>query len=336
MNHRPRRRPVLGLLAGLLLTSCVAGEESADSSAKDGGDTVRVRLDWAYYNPESLVLKEKGWLEEALAAKGAEVTWTQSLGSNKANEHLRADVVDFGSTAGTPALLARANGTPLRTVYVYSQPEWSSLVVTKDSPIASVADLKGRRIAATKGTDPYFFLLQALRTAKLDARDVTVVNLQHAEGRTALERGQVDAWAGLDPYLSQSQIDSGTRLVYRNPGFNSYGVLNVREEFLKEHEGLAQVVVDQYERARRWILANEEEMRAILSRTAGITPAVAERQLSERTRFDIDPVPGRDQARVLGRVVPFLVTDGLVTSEKSARDALRTLFAPHLAERASR
>jgi sulfonate transport system substrate-binding protein len=344
--NRPRTRTrVAALAAGLtLLTAgCAEGEDAsgrpaAAAEAASGGKDVTIRLDWAYYNPQSLVIKEKGWLEDALKAEGLDgvnVSWTQSLGSNKANENLRAGAVDFGSTAGTPALLARANGTPLKTVDVYSQPEWSSLVVAKGSGIDSVEDLKGRKVAATKGTDPYFFLLQSLKANGLGADDVDVVNLQHQDGRTALERGQVDAWAGLDPYLSQSQIDAGSKLIYRNLDFNSYGFLNVSEDFLASRPDLVQVVVDTYEKAREWIVAHPEEAEKILADAAGISPAVAEQQLSERTRVDISPVPGKAQTKVLERILPALVDENLVAGEKDARQALDTLYAPEFARKAA-
>ncbi|TDC65678.1 aliphatic sulfonate ABC transporter substrate-binding protein [Streptomyces hainanensis] len=318
----------------LALTACVSGE-GTDGGAGGGDGSVPLRLDWAYYNPESLVIREQGWLEEELADQDVTVSWLQSLGSNKANENLRAGAVDFGSTAGTPALLARANGTELRTVSVYSQPEWSALVVPAGSDIASVADLAGRQIAATKGTDPYFFLLQALREAGLDASDVSIVNLQHPDGKTALERGQVDAWAGLDPYTAQTELEAGSRLLYRNLDFNSYGFLNVAEDFLDAHPDLVQTVVDTYERARAWILDHPTEAVGILAEAAGISTEVAERQLLDRTRLDISPVPGDEQRVVLERVAPLLVAERQVADEETVAEALDTLFAPEFATAAA-
>jgi len=155
-----------------------------------------LRLDHATYNPSSLVLKKFGWLEEALAKDGTQVTWVFSQGSNKANEFISSGSADLASTAGAAALLARTNGVALKIVYVFSKPEWTALVVPKDSAVKSVAELKGKKIAATRGTDPFFFLLRTLQANGLKQSDVELVNLQHADGRTALERGQVDAWAG--------------------------------------------------------------------------------------------------------------------------------------------
>ncbi|MFK3979370.1 aliphatic sulfonate ABC transporter substrate-binding protein [Micromonospora sp. NPDC050397] len=319
----------LAAMAGLL-TGCVAGEDSG-SKATDGS-TVALRLDYAYWNPESLVLRDQKWLETDLAAKGVTVSWQLSAGSNKANENLRAAVIDIGSTAGVAALVARANGSPIKTVEVFSQPEWAAIVVAKGSPVTSVAQLKGRKIAATKGTDPYFFLLQALDGAGLSPSDVSVVNLQHADGKTALERGDVDAWAGLDPHMAQSQVDAGSKLIYRNLDFNTYGVLNAREEFIAAHPELVQAVVDAYERARAWLTEHPDQAVELLARESKVSAEVARVVLAERTRLAVDPVPGPAQRQVFERVLPILVADGNVRSDAEARAALDTLFEPRFAQ----
>ena len=103
-------------------------------------------IDYATYNPLSLIIRKKGWLETALAAEGKKVEWVKSAGSNKANEALRSGNIDVGSTAGSAALLARANGSPIKVISLYSQPEWSALVTRKDSGITKVADLKGKTV----------------------------------------------------------------------------------------------------------------------------------------------------------------------------------------------
>ena len=145
----------------------IAGS-SCRASAPRAAELDTVTLDWAYYNPVSLVLKQQGWLEEELKPDGIQVHWVQSLGSNKALEFLNAGSLDFGSTAGAAALLGKINGNPIETIWVYSKPEWTALVTRPDTGIAKVEDLKGKRIAVTKGTDPYIFLLRALEPARPD------------------------------------------------------------------------------------------------------------------------------------------------------------------------
>ncbi len=293
-----------------------------------------IRLDYAYYSPTSLVLKKMGWAEEAFKADGTAVKWVLSGGSNKANEFVRSGAVDFGSTAGAAALLERTNGTPLKTVYVYAQPEWTALVVARDSPITDPRQLKGQKVAATKGTDPFFFLLRTLGENGLSQADVEIVNVQHDAGRAALERGDVAAWAGLDPYMAASELEAGSRLLYRNRGFNTYGTLNTREDFLQANPGATRTVIQLYERARQWTLENREEAARILAEESNISLQVARRELLERMNLQHDPVPGEEQRRALAAVVPILKAERLVKDGADPDQALRTLFEPTYAQQA--
>jgi sulfonate transport system substrate-binding protein len=191
-----------------------------------------IRVDWATYNPVSMVLKDQGLLEKEFAKDGIGVRWVQTLGSNKALEFLNAGSIDFGSTAGSAALLGKINGNPIKSIYVYSRPEWTALVTRKDTPIGKIEDLKGKRVAVTRGTDPHIFLVRALLSVGMSEKDISEVLLQHPDGKIALIRGDVDAWAGLDPMMAAAQVEDGARLFYRNKDANTYGILNSREEFL--------------------------------------------------------------------------------------------------------
>src|SRR5215216_4149547 len=233
----------------LLIFAVLAGlAPSVTASAADKPQTINI--DWATYNPVSMVLKDQGLLEKEFAKDGIGIRWVQTLGSNKALEFLNAGSIDFGSTAGSAALVAKINGNPIKSIYVYSRPEWTALVTRKDTGIAKVADLKGKRVAVTRGTDPHIFLVRALLDNGLTEKDITPVLLQHPDGRLALERGDVDAWAGLDPMMASTEVETGSVLFYRKPEANTWGILNVREEFAK----LVSRVLAVYEEARRWSL----------------------------------------------------------------------------------
>src|SRR6478672_4760724 len=234
------RRFLLGsaFLVGLLPTSLLAADKPKE-----------IRLDWATYNPVSMVLKEKGLLEKEFARDGIGIRWVQTLGSNKALEFLSAGSIDFGSTAGSAALVSKINGNPIKSIYVYSRPEWPALVTRKDTPIAKIEDLKGKRVAVTRGTDPHIFLVRALLSVGMSEKDISEVLLQHPDGKTALIRGDVDAWAGLDPMMAAAQVEDGAKLFYRNADANTYGILNAREEFLKSYPDLTRRVLAVYEDA---------------------------------------------------------------------------------------
>lgn len=278
-----------------------------------------LRLDYAYYSPTSLVLRRFGWLEQDFKADGTRIKWVFSAGSNRALEYLNADSIDIGSSAGLAAVLARANGNPIRAPYIFSRPEWTALVVQKNSPIRTLADLKGKKIAATKGTDPYLFLLRSLQLAGLQRSDIEHVSLQHADGRVALEQGKVDAWAGLDPHMAASELESGSRLLYRNVAFNTYGFVNVREAFLASHAQETARVIKAYERARAWTIANPNEAAKILAEEAKVSLPVALLQVKLRSDFT-QPLPGAEHLNALRQAAPILLAEGLV---KPGTDLIR-------------
>ncbi|HEX2135139.1 MAG TPA: aliphatic sulfonate ABC transporter substrate-binding protein [Microvirga sp.] len=282
-----------------------------------------LRIDYATYNPVSLVLKDKGILERELGKDGITVRWVQSLGSNKALEFLNAGSLDFGSTAGAAALIGKINGNPIKSVYVYSRPEWTALVTRKDTGIAQVADLRGKRVAVTRGTDPHIFLVRALQEAKLTERDVRLVLLQHPDGRTALERGDVDAWAGLDPLMAAAEVEGGATLFHRNAGANTWGILNVREAFAKDHPALVAKVLTAYEEARAFALANPAELVSTLSAYTKLPEPVIRRQL-ERTELTHSAI-GQPQVDTIVAAGLALQEAGVVPAATDVRAAVESL-----------
>jgi sulfonate transport system substrate-binding protein len=244
-----------------------------------------IRIDWATYNPVSLVLKDKGLLEKEFAKDGISIRWVQSAGSNKALEFLNASSIDFGSTAGSAALVAKINGNPIKSIYVYSRPEWTALVAGKGTGIAKIADLKGKRVAVTRGTDPHIFLVRALQSVGLSDKDITPVLLQHADGKAALARGDVQAWAGLDPMMASAELEDGATLFYRNKDANTWGILNVREDFLKKNPDIVQRVLKVYEEARKYSLANYDDLKKTFIAVTKLPENVVDKQLKERTEL---------------------------------------------------
>jgi sulfonate transport system substrate-binding protein len=252
-------------------------------SARAADKPSQIRVDWATYNPVSMVLKEKGLLEKEFAKDGIGILWVQTLGSNKALEFLNAGAIDFGSTAGSAALLGRINGNPIKSIYVYSKPEWTALVTRKDTPINKITDLKGKRVAVTRGTDPHIFLVRALLSVGMTEKDISEVLLQHPDGKTALIRGDVDAWAGLDPMMAQAQVEDGARLFYRNKDANTYGILNSSEDFLSKYPDLTKRVLAVYEQARKYCLSNYDDEKRVFMDVTKLPAAVVDIQLKERT-----------------------------------------------------
>jgi sulfonate transport system substrate-binding protein len=312
------RRSILAsaLVAGLLPATALFAADKPKT----------INIDWATYNPVSMVLKEKGLLEKEFAKDGITIRWVQTLGSNKALEFLNAGSLDFGSSAGAAALVSKINGNPIKSIYVYSQPEWTALVTRKDTTINKIADLKGKRVAVTRGTDPHIFLVRALQSVGLTEKDITPVLLQHPDGKTALMRGDVDAWAGLDPMMAQAEVEDGARLFYRNKAANTWGILSTREEFLNDHPDIVKRVLAVYEEARKYSLANYNEEKHAFQAATKLSDAVADKQLKERTGITFNKI-GPDQRDSILQAGIALQKAGVIKADVDVKKALDDMIA---------
>ncbi|SMD14726.1 aliphatic sulfonate ABC transporter substrate-binding protein [Rhizobium sp. RU36D] len=313
-------------MKNLLRAALGAALALAFSGSTQAADLTEIRIDWATYNPVSLILKNDGILEKELEKDGVKVTWVQSAGSNKALEFLNAGSLDFGSTAGAAALIGRINGNPIKSIYVYSRPEWTALVTRKDTGISKVEDLKGKSIAVTRGTDPHIFLVRALADAGLAEKDVKLVLLQHADGKLALQRGDVDAWAGLDPLMASAELENGDVLFHRNPANNSWGILNVREEFAREHPEAVKTVIAAYEKARAKAQAEPATLKATLVAATKLPDTVIARQL-ERTELTHSRI-GDAQRETIEAAGLALQAAGVVKADVDVKGVVSQLIDP--------
>ena len=323
--HRRILRFFLLVLLGLSLTvlpSCVTVQAEPLEA---------IRLDYATYNPVSLVLKEKGWMEEEFAKDNIKVQCALSLGSHKAIQLLNSTVVDFASTAGGSSLIARSKNSLIKGIYIYSKPEWTALVTTANSPITQVSDLRGKRIAAALGTDAYIFLIRSLNEFGLKPEDVTILQMQQSQGKAALEQGTVDAWAGLDPYMAETEVQEGSRLFFRNPDFCTYGMLNVREDFAQQYPDYIERVLKVYEKARLWSMDHPDELRNILARDARLKGAIAAKQI-ERTDLS-NPKLTQDVEETLKAAGEVLQESGIIPSSLDLEASVHSLVNSQFVEK---
>lgn len=308
------QRWILSLFSLCLLSAAAMAE---DKPAKVG-------LDWATYNPVGMVLKAKGWLEEDLGKDGIAVEWHKSAGGPQSIGLLNSGKTDFASTAGSASLTSKIDGAAIKIIYVFSKPEWAALVVPAASPIKTVADLKGKRIAAGRGTDPHNLLVRALADNGVALTDVNIVIMTHANGKAAMDSGIVDAWAGLDPMMAQGELDGTSRLLFRAPDYNSFGVLNVSVDFAKSYPSIVRRVLVAYEKARLWSIEHPDDVIAMLAEASGMPNPVIAKQM-ERTDLT-QPVIGAKQRAVMIAVGEVFQKAGLVPESVKIADEVDAMI----------
>ena len=177
-----------------------------------------VRIGYQKYGT-FLLLKARGLLEKNLAPTGFRVEWTEFPGGPQLLEALNVGALDFGITGEAPPIFAQAAGAPL--VYVANEPAAplsEAILVPKDSPIHSVAELKGRKVALNKGSNVHYLLVKALEKAGLRYSEITPVFLRPSDARAAFEHGDVDAWAIWDPFQASAEVAIQARTLASGEG----------------------------------------------------------------------------------------------------------------------
>ncbi len=236
------------------------------------------------------LLKASGMLEEKLKPLGYTVTWTES-GGPQLLEGLSTGVVDFGHSGDTPPIFAQAaGGLFLYFGYAPDSPKSEAILVQKDSAINTVADLKGKKIGLNKGSNVQYFLVRALEKAGLKYTDVELVFLPPAAGRTAFEKGAVDAWAIWEPYRTAAETALGARTLTDGVGLVANNDLFfVSKSFAEANPQLIDVVLestrDIFAQASKDIPGTAKTFSAI----SGFSQSVMETVLSHRG-FDVHPM----------------------------------------------
>lgn len=231
-----------------------------------------------------VLLKAKGTLEQRLAEQGVTVQWTEFPGGPQLLEGLNVGSVDFGVTGETPPVFAQAAGADL--LYVAHEPPaptGEAILLPKDSPIQSVSELKGKKIALNKGSNVHYLLVRALEDAGLKYSDIQPVYLPPADARAAFERGSVDAWVIWDPFQSAAEKQLGARSLRDGTGLvDNHQFYLARRPYAESNPQVLGVLIEEIRGIGEWVNGNLDEATAqvapLLGLSADITRLAVERQ----------------------------------------------------------
>ncbi|EIK98460.1 ABC transporter, substrate-binding protein, aliphatic sulfonates [Pseudomonas sp. M47T1] len=219
-----------------------------------------------------VLLKARGSLEKRLAAQGVQVQWTEFPGGPQLLEGLNVGSIDFGVTGETPPVFAQAAGADL--LYVAHEPPAptsEAILVPKDSPIKSVADLKGKKVVLNKGSNVHYLLVRALQDAGLKYTDIQTIFLAPADARAAFERGSVDAWVIWDPYQAAAEQQLQARTLRDGKGLvdNNQFYLATKP-YAQQHPDVIAAVVDEVRSVGEWSKSNPEQVTQEVSPLLGL------------------------------------------------------------------
>lgn len=266
------------------LVALLATAISSAALAADDAHTLHI----GYQKYGTLVLlKAKGSLEQRLAEQGITVKWTEFPGGPQLLEGLNVGSIDFGVTGETPPVFAQAAGADLRYVaYEPPAPTGEAILVPKDSPIKSVAELKGKKVALNKGSNVHYLLVRALEDAGLSITDVTPVYLPPADARAAFERGSVDTWVIWDPFQAAAEKQLEARPLRDGSGLvDNHQFYLARGDYAKQYPQVVGTLVEEIRSIGEEAKADVQQATAQIAPLIGLPAEITALALS-RQQYD--------------------------------------------------
>lgn len=263
-------------LLSILLVGIIATGLSGAASAAD--DVLRI----GYQKYGTLILlKARGTLEKRLAPLGVSVSWTEFPAGPQLLEGLNVGSIDFGTVGETPPIFAQAANAQITYIgYEPPAPGGEAIIVPKDSPIRSVAELKGKKIVLNKGSNVHYLLVRALEQAGLRYSDVEVVFLPPADARAAFERGSADAWVIWDPFLASAETSIGARVLQDGKSVvNNHQFYLAEKTYVSRRPEVIAIAFDELKKVDDWAQAGPKEAAEALAPLTGLNVPTLERAL---------------------------------------------------------
>jgi sulfonate transport system substrate-binding protein len=285
MNHFTRRH--------FLKTSAAIAATTWLSNHALAADSKTVRIGYQKSSTLITLLKTEGTLEKKFAPLGVNISWHEFTSGLPLLEALNVGSIDFSAdVADTVPVFALAAGAKI--VYVAQEapsPTAQAILVPKDSPIKTIADLKGKKVAFAKAAGAHYLIISALNKAGLSFKDITPAYLSPADGRAAFEKGAVDAWVVWDPFVAAVQRQSQVRVIADGSG----GVADYQRYYLAStafadtQPKLVNLLYGELVRAGKWVKQKPKEAAAILAPTWGLDVPTVEAANARRS-YEVRPV----------------------------------------------
>jgi sulfonate transport system substrate-binding protein len=293
--REPARRRWLktATLSGAALASGALTVGFGQSAYGQSTPAKTLRIGYQKYGPLVLV-KARGTLEKRLANQGITVSWLEFPAGPQLLEGLNAGAVDFGTAGETPPIFAQAAGVDF--VYVGNEPPAptsEAIVVPRDSPIKTVADLRGKKVALNKGSNVHYLLVRGLKQAGLEYADIRPVYLAPADARAAFTQGSVDAWVIWDPFLAAIERQAGARVIADGRGLvdNTQFYLASRR-FAAAQPQLVRAVLQDLAQADAWAKSDPAAVARQLAPLVGLDASIVE-LAARRAAYGATPVTAK-------------------------------------------
>lgn len=297
-------------LAASFAPAAMAGETEADAYT---AEVVHIAIQPSAAFVPLYYAKESGWIEEALSDYGVEVVWNEFESGPPMNESLASGSSDIGVVGDVPIVSAVAAGQDnVMIALTCDAPLSYNLLVSPDSEIESVADLKGKKVATVVGSTAHNLVSKLLGSADLSMSDIELINISAGDVETVLVNGEVDAAAIWEPTVTRL-VDKGTaKIIATGEDCGLLGVngMVARREFVDENPLIARVVAEQFQKGIEALEDPDEEIYAKVAEDLTLDPEQLE---AVSSKFDYKVEVAQEDIDGLNDTIEFLVSIGVLT-----------------------
>jgi sulfonate transport system substrate-binding protein len=309
-----KRREFLKWSLGTAAVAALAPQ----ARAQDGVKEIRVGYQ---KNGVLVIARQQATLEQHFVPQGITVKWVEFSSGPPMLEAMNVGSIDYGAVGDSPPVFAQSAGAAI--VYAAGQPitNGQGILVPGNSPIRSIADLKGKRVGFTKGSSAHNIVVQTLEKADLGYTDITPVYLTPPDAGPAFANGSIDAWAIWDPYFAIGETKQNGRILVNASEItktNSFYIAN--RDFAKRHGPVLQQIIDVTSSTAKWAEAHRDEVAKSLSAVTGI-PLEIQTVAANRSAFAVGPVTDDIIATQQGVADRFFKL-GLIPRPVVVRDAV--------------
>ena len=272
-----------------------------------------------------LLVRNEGTLEQKLKPLGYDIEWREFSSGPPVLEALNASAIDIGHSGDAPLIFAQAKGVPF--VYIgqsLPSPDSTAILVPKDSPLKTLADLKGKKLAFAKGSSSHFVVAQALIKAGLTFADITPVFLSPPDGRAAFQSGTIDAWAVWDPFFAAAEVDAQARVLSGSERLQSHREFYfARPDFAAKNPAIIEAVLAVLTESGEKAIANPKATAAFLAPKLGTKLEILERSEGRKQRYTAKPLDAQGLAEQQEVADTFLKL-GLIPAAVNVKDVIYT------------
>lgn len=285
---RPAKRRLLKWVITIMLVlwAGVAGYGYTQTRTTTSASSQLTTVTVGYQKGDPVdIAKQRGELVQKMKKKGYQVVFKQFQDGSALLQALKAGSIDYARLGDSPPVSALAAGTKLTFVAAGSSKANGSAIVIKQSiSISSIKDLKGKKVAYTKGTASEYMLLQALKKAGMSKSDITWVNMAQSAASVAFSKGKVDAWATWDPYTAQAELTQNGKILVTGKGLSkNRDYLVTMTSYQKKNSEVSSLLTKYLGEDMTWADTHHKQLITMLSKSLKLSKSVVTKMVDRRS-----------------------------------------------------